>query len=314
MVHPTRAADRLQCILVVLLTVGVLGGCASLMTQRASLDLVHRELIEKDSLEHLYSLRLVDPGGDSVVAFLRRPAAIASGEQLPGIVLVAGRATGRRAAQVIPGPLEGVVLAVEYPRALAEDLSAWTLLRRLSSIGQSAYQMPRILTGAAAFLADQPAIDANRLALVGVSFGVPFAAVAGKDPIFRGVALHHGGANLDLLLRTNLPIENAALRAAVAGFTAWYLRPLDPEQHVGAIAPTPLLLVNGLHDELVPIRSARELREAARPPVRQIWLPHNHLMPGDRDVMRELADSTLSHFEFLQDRRTRERLQNAPNW
>lgn len=61
----------------------------------------------------------------------------------------------------------------------------------------------------------------------------------------------------------------------------------------------PLLLINGLYDKLVPRGSAELLLEAARPPVRQIWLPHDHLMPGDLDAMRELADSTLSHFEFF---------------
>jgi hypothetical protein len=33
--------------------------------------------------------------------------------------------------------------------------------------------------------------------------------------------------------------------------------------------------------------------------VRQIWLPHGHLSPGDTLQMRVLADSTLSHFAFL---------------
>jgi hypothetical protein len=33
--------------------------------------------------------------------------------------------------------------------------------------------------------------------------------------------------------------------------------------------------------------------------VRQIWLPHAHLMPSDLAVMRELADSTIRNFDFL---------------
>lgn len=282
-----------------LVTVVLLAGCASLETERVPLRLADREQVAETSEEVLYSLVFVAPQGDSVAAYLRRPAEISGGEKMPAVVLVAGRETGRRAAGVIPGPLEGVVLAVEYPEAIPEELGAWRLIRRLPSIRRSAYRMPGILTGAAAFLAEQPEVDSTRMALVGVSFGVPFAAPAGTDRIFQGVALHHGGADLALLLRTNLPIGSGFLRGIAARLAAWYLGGLDPGRHVGEISPVPLLLINGLYDERVPRRSAERLREAARPPVRQIWLPHDHLMPGDVDVMRELADSTLSHFEFL---------------
>ncbi len=302
-----RGSPGYQSLPLVLLVASLVGACASLSTERIPLRLEHRELVDKDSRELLYSMLLVDPRGDSVAAFLRRPAVIRADEKLPGIVLVAGRETGRRAAQVIPGPLEGLVLAVEYPEAIPEELTPGRLLGELPSIRRSAYRMPGILTGAAEFLAEQPEVDSTRLLLVGVSFGVPFAAPAGKDRLFRGVALHHGGANLYLLFRSMLPIENAFLRGIVARLASWYLRRLDPGRHVGEISPTPLLLVNGLYDELVPPRSARLLLEKAREPVRQIWLPHDHLMPDEFDVMRELADSTLRHFEFLQQ--TREQME-----
>src|SRR5690606_7786167 len=108
-----------------------------------------------------------------------------------------------------------------------------------------------------------------------------------------------GGAGLPLLFRTNLPMRNRLLRSLSAGLLAWYFRELEPARHVGRISPTPLLLINGLYDERVPRQAALRLAHKAGPPVRQIWLPEDHLMPDELEVMRELADSTFSHFSFL---------------
>jgi fermentation-respiration switch protein FrsA (DUF1100 family) len=113
------------------------------------------------------------------------------------------------------------------------------------------------------------------------------------------VALHHGGADLALLLRHNLPVENPVGRRFLARFGAWYFRALEPARYVGRIAPRPLLLINADRDELVPRASAERLLAASRPPVRQIWLPYSHLMPDDTLQMRVLADSTLAYFGFL---------------
>lgn len=277
---------------------GALLGCSASAPDRVSLLLVHRRTVAEGAGERMEALLFTDPLGDSVTAYLRRPVGHPE-DGLGGVVLVAGRETGRRAARVVPGPLEAAVLAVEYPAALPQDLDAWSVFLRLPEIRESALRVPGILREAGYFLAAEPDVDSGRIALVGVSFGVPFAAAAGDDPIFRGVALHHGGGDLARLFEANLPVENGVLRSLAARLLGWYLRPLDPAHHVAAIAPRPLLLINGSRDTRVPRASALKLAQEAEGPVRHIWLPHEHLMPGDTAMMRELADSTLSHFDFL---------------
>lgn len=283
------------------LLLALVSGCGPALSGRIPLRLLHQEMLATDGIEQLHSLLFLDPADDSVLAYLRRPARASEGDGLPGIVLMAGRETGRRAAEVIPGPLDGFVLAVEYPAEIPEGLTVGELIDRLPAIRRSAYRVPGILVGAADHLAARPEVDRERIALVGVSFGVPFAAPAGRDSIFRGVALHHGGAGLVRLFGANLPIENSLLRGIAARYAAWYFRALEPARHVPHVSPRPLLLINGSRDSLVPPESARRLAAAARPPVRHIWLPHDHLMPGDVALMRELADSTIRHFPFLRE-------------
>ncbi len=266
------------------------------------LQITGKELIEADSLERLYSVRLVDAGGNDIDAFLREPVREeVQGESLPplpAIILAAGRFAGRQAAAMIPGPLEAVVLAVEYPQSIPPELKVRPWFQALPAIRRTARWMPGILRGSAHMLAAEPTIDASRIVLVGVSFGVPFATIAGKDPIFRGVALHYGGANLASLFRANLPIRNDWVRGALASFAGWWFREMEPARHVAAISPTPLLLINATGDAQIPVESALRLAQLARPPVRQIWLPYGHLSETQAHEIREVADSTFRHFGF----------------
>jgi poly(3-hydroxybutyrate) depolymerase len=258
---------------------------------------VGRTLLEENEGERLYSLRLQDERGRTVDAFYRLPAHAADGP-VPVVVLAAGRFTGRQAAALIPGPLETAMLAVEYPQTFPPRIAAWEWIRALPAIRRSARQMPGLLRGAAHHLAAQPEIDASRIGLVGVSFGVPFAAVAGRDRIFSGVALHYGGANLASLFQANLPMRDGLGRNALAGFAGWWFKEMDPGRHIAAISPTPLLLINATLDEQIPRESALLLAEGARDPVRQIWLPYGHLTSTEPEVIREVADSTFRWFGF----------------
>jgi hypothetical protein len=263
------------------------------------LTLLSSTLVHQDESEQLLALHFSYGGDRRVDAYLRRPAAAAAPGSLPAIVLAAGRETGREAAAVIPGPIRAVILAVEYPEAIPQGVGARGMFRALPALRRSARAMPGVLRSAGHHLAADPTVDPQQLVLVGVSFGVPFAAAAGRDRVFRGVALHFGGGDLGMLLRANLELHPGLLRRAVAHFGAWYFRDLEPRRHVGHIAPTPLLVINGERDATIPPGAARRLIERARPPYHVVWLPHEHIHSRNLDALREVADSTFTHFGLL---------------
>jgi fermentation-respiration switch protein FrsA (DUF1100 family) len=299
---------RPRLLLATVVAASLLAGCSRPEPGAIPLRVADRELVEESATERLYGVRFEDAHGNPVSAFLREPtAAPAAGEGYGAIVLAAGRYAGRQAAALIPGPLDQVVLAVEYPDDIPRRITLLGWTRRLPSFMRSARRMPGILRGAGHHLAAHPLVDRADITLVGVSFGVPFAAAAGHDRVFTGVALHFGGADLAGMIHANLPVRNEWVRSAFSRFGAWVFRDLEPARHVGRISPTPLLIINGTDDEQIPHASAMLLANRASPPVRQIWLEHGHLSSADTHLLRELADSTFRHFRHLRSQRVEHR-------
>jgi dienelactone hydrolase len=242
----------------------------------------------------LYSVRLGRAGDDrEVLAYLRLPAD-PTVDSLPGLVLVAGRQGGRNAARVLPDDLPFAVLAVEYPDDMPEEVGPIEAVREVGRIRRTARTMPGTLVEAGQFLAGMDGVDGERIAVMGVSFGVPFAAAAGSDPVFSAVILAFGGAGLRDLAAANLPHGNPLIRGVLASILATRLREFEPARHVPHISPTPLLLVNGVHDELIPRRTAVRLAEAARPPAEHVWLEEGHVGMADRALIARVGEVTAS--------------------
>jgi fermentation-respiration switch protein FrsA (DUF1100 family) len=129
------------------------------------------------------------------------------------------------------------------------------------------------------FLAQHPAIDGERLALIGYSLGSFLGTVvAAEEPLVRAVVLAAGGD-----LPTRLPF--AAVVRTVA----------DPLRAVRKLAGRPLLMVNGRFDRTVTQDQAQRLFDVASEPKELRWYAGGHWPPPNEvDAAAEWLRRQLS--------------------
>lgn len=243
---------------------------------------------------------LVSDTGFTVRTRVRTPPDPAPGERRPAALLVNGFKTGIRAAEV-PSSTDGIVLAsVAFPYdGPTGGLSTWQWIRHFGEIRRALIDTPAALLLAAQYLYSRPDVDPDRVTLIGVSLGVPFAtAAAATDHRLGGAALLHGGGDVRRLLLAvyggDLPswvVEPAA--AILAGILA----PLEPVKYVDDIAPRPVLVVSATGDDRIPRESVLALYEAARRPKRMVWLESTHVAASEREIVDDLMRHVLEWME-----------------
>jgi dipeptidyl aminopeptidase/acylaminoacyl peptidase len=136
----------------------------------------------------------------------------------------------------------------------------------------------RDVTAALDFVSARPEVDPHRIGLVGFSIGASAVAmVAARDPRASAVLLNATWTTLTDEIRfkygkygalTALP---ALWAARHAGIDLDAVRPVD---HIGALAPRPLLIVTGAVDTDTPVPVMERLLAAAGEP-KAMWV-----MPG----------------------------------
>lgn len=262
---------------------------------------IERVAVTTDSSPHhayrLERVAVTTTTGRRVSCTLRLPARPAAPRSLPGVVLLGGIETGRRAATLVAPEFEGLVLSCDYPWRDPTTVSTLRNLATLPAIRRDVLGTPDALRVAASYLLAREEMDSSRLAGVGASLGVPsVSAWAGGDRRVASVALVMGGADLATIFAANLggQVRWPTLRRPVAALLAWLLRPLEPARTVGRVAPRPVLVIGALDDERIPRGSTRLLYAAAGEPKTLQWFGGRHMLPGDTALLRVITDSTMA--------------------
>jgi hypothetical protein len=243
--------------------------------------------------------RIFDARGDSASA-LWRPAPSRPSSSWT-VVLLGGFRTGDRAALVLPGDPPANVLAVDWPWSAERSLSGWQIVARIREVQAAALRSPATLALGVEGARSQPEVDSTRLALFGVSLGVPPALAAlrlTRAP--RALALIDGAAGLQDLFGAELrtAVRPRALAAPIAAVLYRLVRPLEPALNADAAAGLPVLMINAADDELMPHAGVQRLR-AGIPQATYETRPGKHIRPSARAEIAALTARAAAWLDGL---------------
>lgn len=218
-------------------------------------------------------------------------------QRLPLVFVLGGRRAGKDAVELVGDPRGIAYAAVDYPYDKDRPLdSFWTSATGLYSVQQAFLDTPPAVLLAISWLVQQPWVDPDRVELVGVSLGVPFAAVAGAldERVTRVWLMHGGGDNLSWVMHlARDEIENETLRSLASRLAlfAVYGNTFDTRRWMLEIAPRPLIIVAAREDDFVPRASQESMIAAASGEhVELIWTEGRHVGPRREKEVQQLLD------------------------
>lgn len=262
-------------------------------------ELVRQELIaNKSGADIQETVQLEASTGLQVDLRVRRPPG--SDRKLPVLVILGGHRTGKNAVDLAGDLSDVAYVAIDYPYRGNRSLSGiWQFSSAIPDFQRAFLDTPPSLSMVTDWLMSQDWVDTERIELLGISLGVPFAAVAGAlDERYSRVWLVHGGAdNLSWVMHAGRDaIENEGLRRLTAAGLLFlvYGRSFETEQWIQEIHPRPLIVIAARNDERVPAIAQHPFVDAAENgKVELIWTTGRHVDPGRPDVLRELLDIVL---------------------
>jgi hypothetical protein len=246
----------------------------------------------------LERVRLHSSTGLEVTGRLLRPATTA---RAPAILLNDGRELNSSAIDYLPADFgDVVVLSIDYPEAIPYVVGVKDLMLNGGDIRKAARLIPPFFSLAGEWLSMRDDVDAARVGIVATSFAVPFATIAAAmDARFRDVGLIYGAGDFATVMAANITLRPRWLRRPAAWLATRAFREFEPERHVAAIAPRPLLMINGVNDPQMPRNAVESLYNAAGDPKTLIWLRTGHLLPTDSVLIRALVDTALARLPIL---------------
>lgn len=224
--------------------------------------------------------------------YVRRPVELDSDYRI--YLVYAGAKTRDKILTLIPDRSDLVLVSVQYPYSSPDgllDRLRWPRDIRLAAFRTVAGGMLAL-----DFLARDEQLDIGRIAVVGVSVGVPFATMQGAlDERVPTVMLIHGGGDLAAQVRATHEPRWLAVPASL--LAAILFHSFEPLNYVDRIAPRKLVMVAARGETMLPAETVEMLFAKAREPKELIWTESNHVRSRDADVVAEIVRRIDNYLE-----------------
>lgn len=223
------------------------------------------------------------------------------GKRYPAIILLGGKATGKHAIDYAIGIDDVIIVAPDYPYDPKESYTLMEFLGDVPEIRTALLDMVPSVMLVMDYLWGREDVDTTKIVLLGYSFGAPLVPpIIAHDRRAAAAALVYGGGDLYSLIRHNVRgYEGPATSTFVAALGALLLRPIEPLRYAESISPTPLIMINGTHDELVPQANAQLLYDKANQPKNIVWLESSHVHPEDVELTRRIVATLVRELRRL---------------
>jgi dienelactone hydrolase len=222
----------------------------------------------------------------------------------PIVVLLGGFETGKNAVDLVRDTPEFAFASLDYPFKLEGKWTKDVILQRGKELRRALQATREALCPFLDRLRADPRVDAEKMILLGASFGVPYALYAAKDcaPV-RALILVHGFGDLPGTLAYRLKTSRRFARdfgetwrsifANTLGQVAWRLLDLPKPEKVARQLPRelPVLWLEASDDEMIPESSKAALREALaedRTLLDTQVMKGRHLHPGDTAMIKDI--------------------------
>jgi len=221
------------------------------------------------------------------------------GKRYPAVVLIGGNAAGKHAIEYAVDVRDVVLVAPDYPYAFRKRYPLLQLIRDVPTIRLALLDMVPSVMLVIDYLWRRSDVDTTRLVLLGYSFGAPLVPpIHTRDGRAAVAVMVYGGGNLQSLITHNVRRYEGPVVGRCVGILGWILlRPLEPMECVDRVAPTPLIMINGLDDEQIPRENAEMLYNRAEQPKKIIWLESQHVRPTNvqltRTIVQRLTEELL---------------------
>jgi dienelactone hydrolase len=267
--------------------------------RKGALDEVKVSVVGSDSLFERSWLTLKNAEGLTVDCGMLVPRS--QGKRHPVIILLGGKATGKHAIDYAIGVDDVIIVAPDYPYDPKDSYTLMEFLTEVPAMRSALLDMVPSVMLVMDYLWQRDDVDTTKIVLLGYSFGAPLVPpIVVHDRRATVAALVYGGGDLNSLIRHNVRrYEGPATSTFVAALGALLLRPIEPLRYAEDISPTPLIMINGTHDEQIPSANAQLLYEKAREPKNILWLESRHVHPQNVDLTRRIVETLVAELRRL---------------